>query len=225
MRVYIAGKMTGLEDLGRVAFDRAENQLTGLGYQVLNPAWLGNGLPKEAYMPICLSMIQQAQALVLLDGWDSSPGARLERAFAEYQDMPVYSLGELVERSYQSHLAEMAARARDTTREAIERERVRLVMEKIARKKNPDMGKVADALEEMMDELAEAKRQLNAALGELKNAARHSEVCCGCKHYGVSVEDSPACAECDCECSQCKNPCPCTSCEEASNWEWKGAGK
>lgn len=225
MIVYIAGKMTGLEDLGRVAFDRAENQLTGLGYQVLNPAWLGNGLPKEAYMPICLSMIQQAQALVLLDGWENSPGARLERAFAEYQAMPVYSLGELVERSYQSHLAEMAARARDTTREAMERERVRLMMEKISRKKNPDMGKVADALEEMMDELAEAKRQLNAALGELKNAAWQSEVCCGCKHYGVPVEDSPACAECDCECSQCKNPCPCASCEEASNWEWKGAGK
>ena len=225
MIVYLAGKMTGLEDLGRVAFDRAENQLTGLGYQVLNPAWLGNGLPKEAYMPICLSMIQQAQALVLLDGWESSPGARLERAFAEYQDMPVYSLGELVERRYQSHLAEMAARARDTTREAMERERVRLMMEKIARKKNPDMGKVADALEGMMDELAEAKRQLNAALGELKNAAWHSEVCCGCKHYGVPVEDSPACAECDCECSECKNPCPCASCEEASNWEWKGEGK
>lgn len=224
MIVYIAGKMTGLEDLGRVAFDRAENKLTGCGYQVLNPAWLGNGLPKEAYMPICLSMIQQAQAMVMLDGWESSLGARLERAFAEYQDMPVYSLGELVERSYQSHLAEMAARARDTTREAMERERVRLMMEKITKKKNPDMGKVADALEGMMDELEEAKRQLNAALGELKHAAWKSEVCCGCKHYGVPVEDSPACAECDCECSQCKNPCPCASCEEASNWEWKGAG-
>ncbi|MBE5801084.1 MAG: DUF4406 domain-containing protein [Clostridiales bacterium] len=96
MNVYIAGKMAGLPDKGRVAFDRAENQLVGLGHQVLNPARIGDGLPKAAYMPICLSMIQQAQALVLLEGWESSPGARLERAFAEYQEMPVYTLEEVV---------------------------------------------------------------------------------------------------------------------------------
>lgn len=247
MIVYIAGKMTGLEDLGRVAFDRAENQLTGLGYQVLNPAWLGNGLPKEAYMPICLSMIQQAQVLVLLDGWESSPGARLERAFAEYQDMPVYSLGELVEREKklaQALLAEdvnAVERVRSGLRHCLygedggkgcdgcpyrhkrceqELHKEALLALQQSDRRERKLEKTADRL---ADELAEAKRQLNAALGELKNAAWHSEVCCGCKHYGVPVEDSPACAECDCECSQCKNPCPCASCEEASNWEWKGA--
>lgn len=96
MIVYIAGKMTGLQDLGNAAFDRAEHKLTGLGYQVLNPAWLGKGLPKETYMPICLSMLQQADAIVMLDGWEDSPGARLEKAYAEYQLKPVYYLYELL---------------------------------------------------------------------------------------------------------------------------------
>lgn len=92
MIVYLAGKMTGLEDLGRVAFDRAESRLTGLGLGVLNPAWLGKGLPKRTYMPICLAMIDQAEALVLLPGWEDSPGAQLERAYAIYQGKPVYAL-------------------------------------------------------------------------------------------------------------------------------------
>ena len=92
MTVYIAGKMTGLPDLGKAAFSHAESMLTALGYKVINPAWLGDDLPKKFYMPTCLTMLAQADALVLLDGWDKSPGARLEKDFAEYQEMPVYPI-------------------------------------------------------------------------------------------------------------------------------------
>lgn len=92
--VYIAGKMSGLPDLGRVAFDRAESKLRGAGYRVINPACMNDDLPRTAYMPICLSMLQQADALVLLPGWKDSPGARLERAFADYQEMQVFELSD-----------------------------------------------------------------------------------------------------------------------------------
>lgn len=98
MIVYIAGKMTGLSDLGKVAFSRAESMLTGLGYTVINPAWLGDDLPKKFYMPTCLTMLAQADALVLLEGWEKSPGARLEKQFAEYQEMPVYALEYLLKK-------------------------------------------------------------------------------------------------------------------------------
>jgi hypothetical protein len=77
-------------------------------------------------------------------------------------------------------------------------------------------------LHETIDQL---KAQLEAALGELKRAAGENAVCIGCKHYEVSIEDSPVCTECDCECEKCKDPCPCASCERASNWEWDGGEK
>lgn len=54
MIVYIAGKMTGLPDLGRKAFAEAEKKLAAEGHTVLNPAWLPTNLPEERYMPICL---------------------------------------------------------------------------------------------------------------------------------------------------------------------------
>lgn len=92
MILYIGGKMSGLPDLGHVEFDRAENRLVGLGHQVINPARLSDDLPRTAYMPICLTMLQQADALVLLPGWQDSPGAKVEKAFADYQEMPVHEL-------------------------------------------------------------------------------------------------------------------------------------
>lgn len=92
--------------------------------------------------------------------------------------------------------------------------------------RNRELAGMADSamrekvqLHETIDQL---KVQLEAALGELKRAAGENAVCIGCKHYGVPIEDSPACTECDCECEKCKNPCPCASCERASNWEWNG---
>lgn len=81
----------------------------------------------------------------------------------------------------------------------------------------PESGQLYETIDQL-------KVQLEAALGELKRAAGENAVCIGCKHYGVPIEDSPACTECDCECEceQCKDPCPCASCERASNWEWDG---
>lgn len=44
MIIYISGKMTGLEDLGRAAFERVERELRAAGHIVLNPAALPEGL-------------------------------------------------------------------------------------------------------------------------------------------------------------------------------------
>lgn len=90
--VYIAGKMAGLPDKGRVAFMEAQARLQQLGCVVLNPAVLPDGMPGNRYMPICLAMISQADALVLLDGWEDSPGANLEKEYAEYQKIQVYHM-------------------------------------------------------------------------------------------------------------------------------------
>lgn len=212
MIVYIAGKMTGLPDKNRVAFDRAENQLVGQGHQVLNPARIGDGLPKAAYMPICLSMIQQAQALVLLEGWENSPGARLERAFAEYQEMPVYTVDEVVLRAFQDKLWE-----------ATEYEKTHKLFKKITGKEQYTVEQVTEAVQTMIHDLAEVRQQLKRAIQRMKETAAEDGTCGGCKHFPVAIEDSPACFEADCECSNCKDPCPCKGCEGASHWEWEGA--
>lgn len=94
--VYIAGKMTGLPNKGREAFEKAKAKLEKMGFVVLNPSCLPDGLPGNRYMPICMSMIDAADNLVLLDGWEDSPGAKLEKAYAEYQRIPVYLMQDII---------------------------------------------------------------------------------------------------------------------------------
>lgn len=95
MVVYIAGKMTGLPDKGKAAFEEAENKLHELGFVVLNPSCLPDGMRGDKYMPICLSMVNAADMLVLLPGWESSPGAMLEKSYAQYQNKFVFTLDAL----------------------------------------------------------------------------------------------------------------------------------
>ena len=83
MIVYIAGPMSGIEDYNRPYFFKAEGELRAMGHKVLNPAVLPTDLPDEAYMPICLAMIDQCDAVCLLDGWEQSQGAVLEAVYAQ----------------------------------------------------------------------------------------------------------------------------------------------
>lgn len=85
MVIYIAGKMTGLPGKGKSKFRAMERKLKEMGHTVLNPASLPDGLRKEAYMPICLAMLDAADAICLLDNWTDSPGAQLEESYANYQ--------------------------------------------------------------------------------------------------------------------------------------------
>lgn len=89
MIVYIAGKIKGIEDY-KEKFGRAQEYLEDLGHIVLNPAMLPKGMPEEKYMPICLAMLEQADALFLMDSAVFSEGARVERKFAEYQKKKIF---------------------------------------------------------------------------------------------------------------------------------------
>ena len=83
--VYIAGKVTGLPDLGRVKFDAAAKRLREQGHVVLNPGELPVGMPADRYMPICLAMVDAADTVYALKNWKDSPGARIEVNYAGYQ--------------------------------------------------------------------------------------------------------------------------------------------
>ena len=93
--IYIAGPMRGKADLGRAAFEHAEKYLIGrFGWIVFNPAVLPVGLPQESYMPICLAMLREADAIGLLPGWEHSAGANLEKQYAEQTGKRIIILEE-----------------------------------------------------------------------------------------------------------------------------------
>ena len=86
MIFYIAGPMSGKEDYNRPEFFEVEDLLQDAGHIVLNPAMLPRDLPEESYMPICVAMLEQADAIYLLRGWEQSKGALTEKYYAERQN-------------------------------------------------------------------------------------------------------------------------------------------
>lgn len=85
--------MTGLPDLGRARFAAAQEALTAAGHVAINPGVLPVGLDPGDYMPICLAMLEAADAVYLLDNYEDSFGAHLEMCYATYQGKPIYREG------------------------------------------------------------------------------------------------------------------------------------
>ena len=77
--VYIAGPMTGRPLFNYVQFFGIAGLIEKeYGCRVLNPARQPNGLAYSEYIELALADVRQATAILLLQGWESSPGARKE---------------------------------------------------------------------------------------------------------------------------------------------------
>ncbi len=83
MKIYIAGKITG-EPNYKEKFDIAAMNLEAQGHIVLNPAELPEGMRAADYMRICFAMIDTADAVYLLEDWEYSSGASVEKDYAVY---------------------------------------------------------------------------------------------------------------------------------------------
>lgn len=87
MTIYLSGQMTGIADY-RERFQRAQDELEAKGIRVINPAKLadcfGEGaLP--AYLEVLkldFRLIDMADAVGLLPGWENSRGCMAEYGYA-----------------------------------------------------------------------------------------------------------------------------------------------
>ena len=89
MRVYLSGAMASCMDTYQQIFANKQYELEYAGLTVINPAMLPVGLDSDRYMPICLAMLDGADAIYLFNDWQNSKGALLEKAYAEYQGKEV----------------------------------------------------------------------------------------------------------------------------------------
>ena len=114
MRIYLAGPMRTIKDFNQPAFNAAAEMLRAQGHTVFNPpekdveafgpdalksetgdladvAW--TGLTPRAVIRIdLLWIIDHAEAIALLPGWEKSKGARTERALADFLGLDVILL-------------------------------------------------------------------------------------------------------------------------------------
>ncbi|MBR6793355.1 MAG: DUF4406 domain-containing protein [Clostridia bacterium] len=86
MKIYLAGPIIGEKNY-KENFAKAQSVLEEQGHTVINPAFLPEGLGDyNTYMSICFPMIDVADAVVLLDGWEYSSGACREWGYAFAKD-------------------------------------------------------------------------------------------------------------------------------------------
>lgn len=92
MKVYISGPISGIDRATYLAnFANAEATLTAKGYDVLNPTrlppsrwlWIYKLLGYRMTLLYDLWHLFRCDGITMLDGWEQSRGARLEKATAE----------------------------------------------------------------------------------------------------------------------------------------------
>lgn len=89
-KVFISGRISGVDNYNKEAFNKAEKFLHEQGYAVMNPQRLHDDEPDnfshDDYIRICYSMIDVCNAVYFLKGWNESVGARKEFAYARTLD-------------------------------------------------------------------------------------------------------------------------------------------
>jgi hypothetical protein len=86
MKIYISGKITGIEDQAEKLFQVAEDRLTAEGYDVINPLKLNHNHDKsyDAYMKEDVKALCDCDCIYMLLNWQDSNGAKIEKQIAEY---------------------------------------------------------------------------------------------------------------------------------------------
>ena len=84
-KIYISGKITGIEEEAKNLFKNAEEILTSQGFIVFNPMELVPYNPSyewSDYMKDDIKILTECDAIYMLDNWTESKGAKIERQLA-----------------------------------------------------------------------------------------------------------------------------------------------
>lgn len=91
MKLHLSGKMTGMPDRNEKMFRQAEEAIRRIGHDVFQP----HGIPpdtayREALLLNLRFICEEADGMVMLPGWNESPGARAENATADAVRLPIW---------------------------------------------------------------------------------------------------------------------------------------
>lgn len=101
MRLYISGPITGINDYVN-NFKTAQDILNVRGFNTINPAPLSQILPNgdyEEYMAIDFKLIDIADGICLIKGWEHSNGAKREYEYAIANGKHIYHIEDIIKAS------------------------------------------------------------------------------------------------------------------------------
>ena len=105
--VFLSGAVTHDKNY-REKFGLAEQVLSKMGYVVLSPAVLPDGLEYDEYLRITLAMLGEADGVCVFNDWAESNGARVEIEEALHKGMPIVRWADF-QKIYLSAKAELDA--------------------------------------------------------------------------------------------------------------------
>jgi hypothetical protein len=101
VKVYVSGPMTGIPDFNYPAFEWACRRLRSFHYVVISPHEINpaDGIehPWDWYLRRDIVGLLDAEAVVVLNGWEASKGAALETYIARALGMPVWTLATVLD--------------------------------------------------------------------------------------------------------------------------------
>lgn len=90
MKIYIAGKITGLlhEEVAP-KFEKAEQELRAAGWEPVNPLKLGIPFDasREEALKVCIPEMKKCKAIYMLHDWRESIGSIIEHGTAKHENM------------------------------------------------------------------------------------------------------------------------------------------
>lgn len=91
IKMYISGKITGIEAEAETLFAEAEKFLLKKNFEPLNPMKLPHNHDKswKSYMKECIIALCKCDGIYMLKNWQDSHGAILEHTIAKGLNMPI----------------------------------------------------------------------------------------------------------------------------------------